>query len=559
MKEFAVLFKHELKMLFPILSYSKKKKFDWVGLLLSLALSVIILGVFIALISKIANGYVSVKVNKILNPKARATELINILYLFIMVLMVIGCIRKMQSTLMMNKDKQIYLRLPVKHQNLFLSKLLALMIWNFIASIALIVPINIIFYIAVNPSFVFWLKTVFVIITMPLVVFGISTILLVPVIKVLEFLKDRYLLLFVVISGLLIGAFVLYSKFLAIVQLWLETGSIKFLFNSSFIHSLQTWLKCSYPANCFANIMMGNQIWISLIIIVLFIALSVAVAVSISNKLFYLTLYKDNRELKVKKVKPKYHQSKPIVSLMKKEFICVYRSPKHLFSYFAIAISMPVMVYCCYTLFESLIINAFGLKISFALAMLVLLVFSVLTNTFCATNVTRDGLSFLKMKTLALKPTYLLLAKVLFCGIVSSLSSIASVIVLVIVTDLTILNGLICAVILILFSFAQILVATRLDLNNVKLLSNSAEKESSSSKTVTKVVFLGLVLALCMGIGSTLISILSQGCTLSIIQKLNLKEIYAYILPLVISIAYFVYSVVYYNYKIYKSFDALVG
>lgn len=559
MSEFVVLFKHELKMMFPILSGGKKKKYDLFGMILSLLLTVAVVAMVIMLVSKIAMGYVEVKINKILNPTKRATELLNILYVMLMALMVIGCVRKMNSTLTNKKNKEIYLRLPVKEQNLFLSKLLSLLIWNFIAGVVLILPVNIIFYIALRPSFAFWIKTIFTLITMPIVVFGLSTILVVPVIKLVDFLKGKYWLIFVLISGLLIGAFVLYSNFLEVVQLWLETGSIKFLFNAGFVSALQTWLKWAYPANCFANFMIGNNVWLACAVIVLSVGLSIAMAIFISNKLFNLTLYKSKRDVKVKKHAGKFKQTNPILSLMKKEFICVYRNPKHLFSYFAIAIAMPVMVYCCYTLFESLVLNAFGLKITFSLALLVVLMFSILTNTFCATNVTRDGLSFLKMKSLAIKPSHLLLAKVLFCSIVSSLSILVSVIVLIIGAEMSILYGLLCVLIAIPFSFAQILVATRLDLNNAKFSSNLAETEAASSKTIIKVVFLGLVLAFVMGIISIVIYILSQGSTLAIVQKLNLKEVYAYIWPAVICVLYLVYAIIYYNHKIEKSFDALVG
>ena len=559
MREFIVLFKHELKMMFPILSYNKKKKYDLFGIVLSLLLTIAVATMVVMLVSKIAVGYVDVKIDKIINPTKRATELLNILYVILMALMVVGCVRKMNSTLTNKKNKEIYLRLPVKEQNLFLSKLLALLIWNFIAGLILILPINIIFYIALRPSFAFWIKTIFTLVTMPIVVFGISTLLVVPIIKLVDFLKGKYLLIFALVSGILIGAFVLYSNFLEIVQLWLETGSIKFLFNNNFVSALQSWLRWAYPANCFANFMIGKSKLVSSIIIVLAVALSVVMAIFISNKLFNLTLYKRKRDVKVKKAKNKFKQTGPIVSLMKKEFICVYRNPKHLFSYFAIAIAMPVMVYCCYTLFASLVINAFGLKITFSLALLVVLMFSILTNTFCATNVTRDGISFLKMKSLAIKPSHLLLAKVLFCSIVSSLSILASAIVLVICTDMSILYGLLCVLIAIPFSYAQILIATRLDLNNVKFSSNTAETEASSSKTVVKGVFLGLVLAFVMGIVSMVIYILSQGSTLAIVQKLNLKEIYTYIWPALICVLYLVYAIVYYNYKIEKSFDKLVG
>ena len=559
MSEFLTLFKHELKMQFAFLSYNKKKKHDILGSLLSILLTLGVIVLIVTLATKIANGYIGVKVNKVLSPNQRATELLNIFYAISMVMMVLICILKMRSTLTIQKHKEIYLKLPIKEQNLFLSKLATIMIWNFILGAIIILPVNIIFYIALQPSFVFWLKTALVLLLMPIVVFGISAVLILPVIKIVEFLKNKYWLVFVIFTGALVVVFLGYSKLLQVIQLWLETGSIKFLFNSNFVNGLQNCLKWLYPINCFANLMMGNKIALSLIVILLFVAISVAISWFVSNRLFHLTLYKNSNEHKTKKSKPKYTQTNSILSLMKKEFICVYRNPSHLFSYFTIAISMPLMVYCCYTLFESLILNAFGLKITFSLALLVLLIFSILTNTFCATNVSRDGLAFLKMKSLPIKPAKLLLTKILFCGIVSTLSILLSGIILALATSITFVDILLCILIVVPFSFAQIMIATKLDLKNAKFSSTQAETEAINGKTVTKVILIGLLVALVMGIISVVIYLLSQGSGIKIISNLKLKEIYSYILPIVICVIYFVCAIVYYNHKIDKTFDNLIG
>ena len=554
MKEFIVLFKHELKTLFPILTFNRNKKHDWFGTILSIVLTVFVLGVFIQLVYTIVNGYVDVKLNKLSNPNARATELLNTLYIFVSVLMVIACIKKMSNVLTDKKNRQVYLRLPIKESELLLSKLLALLVWTIVTGMICILPINIIFSMALDVSFGFWLKTIFVILIIPIVVFGISILLLVPVIKIADKLKDKYWVLFVLISGLLIVAFMVYSKFLEIIQLWLETGSIKFLFNNQFIATLQKLLKVSYPLNSFANIMFGNRIGVSIIVVILSIGLSLLLAFLVSRRLFYLTLYQTDENQKIRQ-KNKFTQNKPIISLIKKEFICIYRSPKHLFAYFSIALAMPVMVYCCYTLFESLIVNAFGLKITFSLALLVLLIFSILTNTFCATNISREGVSFLKMKSLAIKPSHLLLAKVLFCSAVSTLSILASVVLLIVTTSFAFGEGLLCLLIVTLFSIAQILIATRMDLNNAKLSSTSIEAEVTTSKTIIKVVGLGLVLAVVIGIASMVIYILAQGSIIA--TNLNLKQIYAYIWPCLIGVIYFVIAIVYYNRKIDTSFEKL--
>ena len=554
MKEFIVLFKHELKTLFPILTFNRNKKHDWFGTILSIVLTVFVLGIFIQLVYTIVNGYVDVKLNKLSNPNARATELLNTLYIFVSVLMVIACIKKMSNVLTDKKNRQVYLRLPIKESELLLSKLLALLVWTIVTGMICILPINIIFSMALDVSFVFWLKTIFVILIIPIVVFGISILLLVPVIKIADKLKDKYWILFVLISGLLIVAFMVYSKFLEIIQLWLETGSIKFLFNNQFIATLQKLLKVSYPLNSFANIMFGNRIRVSIIVVILSIGLSLLLAFLVSRRLFYLTLYQTDENQKIRP-KNKFTQNKPIISLIKKEFICIYRSSKHLFAYFSIALAMPVMVYCCYTLFESLIVNAFGLKITFSLALLVLLIFSILTNTFCATNISREGVSFLKMKSLAIKPSHLLLAKVLFCSAVSTLSILASVVLLIVTTSFAFGEGLLCLLIVTLFSIAQILIATRMDLNNAKLSSTSIEAEVTISKTIIKVVGLGLVLAVVIGIVSMVIYILAQGSIIA--TNLNLKQIYAYIWPCLIGVIYFVIAIVYYNRKIDTSFEKL--
>lgn len=243
---------------------------------------------------------------------------------------------------------------------------------------------------------------------------------------------------------------------------------------------------------------------------------------------------------------------------MKKEFICIFREPKNLFSYFAIAASMPVMVYCCYTLFESLITNTIGMQVNFPLATLIVLIFSILTNTFCSTNITRDGAAALKVKMFPVKASTILLAKVLLCGIVSSLSIIISLVVLAIATTLNPGDAVVCAIIAIAFSTAQIFIATRMDLNGAKLTSSLVEMQSASNRTIAKVVTLGIVLALVAGILSVLSYILAFGTSLSFIAELGLTKAHSYILPAIVSLLYLGAAVAYYSFRIEKSLDGLM-
>lgn len=551
MNEFLILFKHELKTQFPFAS--QKRKGDVVGTILSLLITLLILTTFFGLVYTIADTYVTVKVDKVSAPIERASELLNVCYFVIIFATSFACVEKMRSTFSQQKDKHLFLRLPIKQQTLFMSKLCTLMIWNYALNFCLIVPVNVIFALAVDVGATFWLFTVVVWLTMPLVAFLIATLFVIPYIKFMEFISNKYWLIFILLSVLLIVAFVLYSLLLGLVQSLLETGSIKHLFNEAFVTTLQTMLNV-YPINAFANIIFGQNLFVSLTLAVALAGLSVLVVYTISKHLYYATLYKNEIVSQPFQKSRNYNQLNPLISLIKKEFVTVFRNPNQLFSYFAIATAMPFMVYSCYTLFESLIENALGLSLTFPLALLILLVFSILTNTFCATNVSRDGLTALKSKVFPVKAKTLLLAKVLFCAIVSSLSVLASTILLGFATSLSWTDALIATFVGLVFSTAQIFVATKMDLKRCNVSATPAEMEAVSNRTITKVVFVGLILALVIGLSAVIINILSN----SSFQLFILQPIFAYVIPLVGSVVYLTVAVVYYTFKIEKRFATLV-
>ena len=149
MRHFLILFKHEFKMQFP---QRKKDRIDIIGTALSFLITVLILGVFIYLLSTIAQNYVSIKIvdtvkdTVVSNPTARTVELLNVIYTLIIVALSAMMLEKMRSTLARQQDKVLFLRMPVKQQTIFLSKLATLLISNYLTAFVLIFSINAIFY-----------------------------------------------------------------------------------------------------------------------------------------------------------------------------------------------------------------------------------------------------------------------------------------------------------------------------------------------------------------------------------------------------------------------------
>ncbi len=548
---FWTLCKYEFKKTLP--SRRRGKRRDYIGYAISLLITLAIAGAFVFLLNTIGESYVEVKINKVRDPLARSAEFLNLLYTAIIIALSIMCLERMRKILSKSKEKEIFLRLPVKPETIFLSKMTVLMLEHYVMSLLLLVPANIVVYFMLEPGAVYFVYSAIVWLLLPIIPMFIAAALIVPYIKLIDFVKHQYPLMFVLVTLLLSGSFWLYSKVLSVIQSLLETGTIKFLFNEDFLNFQQKLRRITYPANMLTNIALGIDMLFSLLTVILIALASFAVGYLITKRLFYSTLYKNDKRKQGSSRGAKFKRLSPMMSLIKKEFISVFRDPGHMFSYFAIAAAMPVMVYCCYTLFESLIVNAIGVSIHFSLALCIVLVFGVLTNTFCATNVTRDGLSALVSKIFPLRPSRIMLSKVIFCLAVSSLSSVVSTMILVFATSLGVLDGLVVSALGVIFSAAQIFIATRLDLNHARVASGPIEAERVANKTVAKVIFVGLFLSSLAGVFSLFASIFSTA------SNRAAGTVISYLVPAGLSIAYLLVAMIYYRRNIEESFHNLVA
>ena len=553
MRNFRTLFKYERRMLFP---GSQKKRIDILGGFTSLLFTLAIAGIFGLLIYAIADGYLDIKINKISDPIARAHELINAVYTIIIVALGIMCLEKMRSTLTRNSDTPIFLRLPVKHGTIFRAKFMALLLWTYVTAFMLIVPVNAIFYFVLGAGTEFLINTAIVYLLLPMASFLLVTLLILPYMVVIKFLSTRYFLSFVALSVLVVGAFYVYSGILDVLRGLFETGSIKFLFSSDFVDVLMGAKLYTYPANALASLLLGMDMQKSLIIAGGVAIAALLFAILITGGLYRLVLYR-NRDGRTSRKKFTFGFRRRVTSsLLRKEFITVYREPKYLFSYFTIAFAMPFMVYCCYTLFETLIFNALGRGFEFSLSLIVVLVFGILTNTFCATNITRDGKSALKAKSFPIKASKLLFSKVFFCSIISSLSVIGSVAMLYFTVGMTPFNAFISCVIGLVFSFSQILIATRTDLNCAVVDASPEEVARASDRTIAKVVTVGLFFAVLIGFVTFFVSVFA-GTTPEFLGGIEIKEMYVYLIPAIIALVYFLAGLVYYFVNIEKAFSKL--
>ena len=550
MNHFKTLFKYEIKKQFPMLSKSQNKNI--IGTVFSLFLTGVVAVATAYFLSVLTQNYVGIGVG--VDKIDRAYRFANLFYLFSIVLMTILGVEKMRKSFVDKSDKNVFLRLPVKQNVLFLTRLLVLLLTTLITSALLVFPISIVINNAVKMGGMFWFNTVVNFLLLPMISLLIASLLLLPYIKILDFLKNKFWLTFIVLTALLVGVFAFYAVFLSVVQQYLQTGMIKFFFNQEFSNILIKIAKYSYPANCFAGVLMGKNTLISYLVLISAGVVGIAATVALTQIMYKHTLYRNESKIVVYKKKGNYFANKPLFALLKKEFIMVFRQPEMMFSYFVIALAMPFMVYACYSLFATLILNMIGVSVELGLSLIIVLIFSVLTNTFCSTNITREGSSLIKQKALPIKAEKLIGAKILLCAIVSEFAVLLSVVALVVFAKVTLSNALIIFLLGAMFSVAQILIATKMDLSHYRHSNSKTQNEYQTSKTVAIIVLIGLVIATVIGVSSIFVQLFTEG-----LLGFTIPMELANAIPITITLIYFGLAIVYYKSRMQHKLDNLTA
>ena len=154
---------------------------------------------------------------------------------------------------------------------------------------------------------------------------------------------------------------------------------------------------------------------------------------------------------------------------------------------------MPLMVFFCMDIGSDLLSGLIMVESNFELALFLVLVFGGLTNTFCATNISREGPAFCALKSTPIPWQEFIGVKVLFCSIVTVISMAASVILVYALGYLLWWEALVLFFIALILSEAQICFATRKDLDRPNFSEDDDCEVRESNTTVSTIIIATLL------------------------------------------------------------------
>lgn len=357
-------------------------------------------------------------------------EFLAIVETVIMILATVISTGTVIKNLYTNGDNEMLLRFPVSGSEILLSKSIYCFLNNLLVCLATMVPFYIIFGVLTNAAVGDYFAYFAISIFSSLLPFFIANIIAVPVMKVLNVVKNQFLLILILTIGVICGVFIFYLEALGNVVAYLA-DSRQTIFSEGMIQRYQNFANNAYPFVWYAELINGKKFaglssgQMALRFLYLFLingALGVG-AYFITVKEYYKTiLYGIETEKASFKKTIKNKPRSVFAALFRREFYLILRSFNYSFQYFAMAVAAPVMVFFCDRLAASMGTKSVGGAIMPGLTLMVIIIFITITVSFASTTISREGSSFYHTKIIPVSYKTQILTKFFLYSVVATLS-----------------------------------------------------------------------------------------------------------------------------------------
>jgi len=322
------------------------------------------------------------------------------------------------NTLYLCKDNDMLICLPVTPNQLFISKILLIYLReiavNSMISIPLFISLGI--YGGLNASF--FLSLPILMLLLPIFPIVLASFISIPVMAVIRFLKKHTVLSIIVILGLV--AAVLWGYISLI-------GSIAGNFNIA-TQQLETVIKINSTVyNIGQHIVVYFQLakgmlsfaqwyWFAAFIAICAV-ISTLTILAIRPLYFKMAMSSLENTIKTKSKNKPFRKSSSFFSLIKKETLCIFRSPTDIFEYFLFTLLMPFIVFSYDRLLTTITVNQAGTNMISGAHVMVVAILAMLSNISSASAVSRDSGNFYTSKIIPINYYSQIFAKLVFNAI----------------------------------------------------------------------------------------------------------------------------------------------
>jgi len=418
---------------------------------------------------------------------------LSLLLLVVQIILLLYSLSDQQKTIFLYKDKLTLSYLPVSKWHIFMAKSLKCLLDLYVVSTLITLPMLLIFGFYFYLPSMFYLLSIFAVIVMPLLPFAIANLLLIPVMMIHNFLKNKGVLKLILSIIATVIIFYIYIEIVFNIAnlIFLNTTSENMLVKLTDFCSSE-WLPSSWISGYLLN-QSGVNFAMILIISVLFLAISLTIGSLTHKKIFNRSLV----ERTVAKVIPTSNNPrKAFWAYFITEIKDIFRNSSYSYTYFGMAIAMPLMVWSCGKFMLDFAIERIGENIVFGTTLLVVLIFVSIICSPTAAFISKEGDSFWILKTNPRGVKFPLFAKSLV-GIMSSATAlIVTLIILVAAGMIDILLAILVFAIAAIYIVCLVGLGLVLNLYRPNIFYSNKE---NNSNTFTHMI-IGFIISIAVGV-----------------------------------------------------------
>ena len=504
MKEYLTLFRLELKSRFGTKGTGKP------------LLTALKIAVFVVLIGLVYAAYIfGVKqLVEMFHLYEMSTEFLILFIAISQLIFVIFGTSSVIKNLFRSGDNELMMRFPVSPGAVFASKISIFVLYQVIFTLALELPVFIIFGLTTLQGWTYYALLPVVLVFLIAFPLAVANLLAIPVMRITARMKNMFTLSLLISVILVAAAFAIYMRVIQGVVNYMKEEAMGFFSKETLVIVAQV-AKYIYPSNWFAYMLIGEwRVGASLLSLLVVAAFSVG-AFFLNKKLYLDTILRDIEGSGATfTIVTRNHVRSPAWATFCREFLEIFRSSNYSFQYLCMAVSAPIMVYYCNRLAASMGENTIGKVIVPALAMMVMMIFCAIILSFAASSVSREGDNFYLTKIAPVSYRTQILIKIALYLVVSTISILVTAVMVWVTGQVSVGFAFGIAGIAFLVSIAVTCFAVRLDTTRPQFAVGGDGELSVGNVSTFITLFVGFALSVLYGLFG-MVGIFLWGSTLT--------------------------------------------
>ncbi len=456
-------------------------------------LLIIIISIVMALVLFVIDGILYIPVN---------VYFLIFILMFTQTLSIISTTNGLIVDLYISKDNQILLSLPVKNDEVFVSKLMVYYAHDFVKNLFFLVPLLIGFGFINHLPWYFYVNIVPMAIILPLISVSVSALLSIPIMYLKHFFADRNILLFITSFTVIFLAFYFVTSFVSRIPTPIRIVPLYNRFISNISIFVQSSAKYSSIYRVIGKLLFDINV-VENYGILLITSLSLVILVFVVSRPIYFKLTSKSLESASNRVHNlKFVPNQSIFrTFLRKEWLITRRSINELLSNYSMLLLYPFVLYTLNYIYMGIPRVSLGNSLVIVFDLMISLFIITSSNSASASAITLEGFEFVLLKTSPSKTHQIAWAKITINFLLSSIMIILSFVMFRVALPNFPGHDLwpMMIVILILNS-SHILWSLQIDILNPKLSEYASTGSLSNNQNITKSITVGFVMSLIFSI-----------------------------------------------------------